>query len=146
MIFSPSPRTGCFNIDTRIKMRFAANVSKTRSKRREVFNGLERTLLQEVVLRADSSWFSPESELLDVPNIYAFLHANNGCVSQLMVPKTCSKRPQVFNGLERNLFQDLVLRADSSGFSSDFGLFLMIIECLKRCANNKFCVSSQMSI
>ena len=88
------------------------------------------------MLRADSSWFSPESELLDVPNIYAFLHANNGCVSQLMVPKTRSKRREVFNSLERNLLQDLVLHADSSEFSSDFGLFLVTIECLKRCANN----------
>ena len=87
-----------------------------------------------------------DSGLLDVPNIYVSLHANNGCVSQLMVPKTCSKRREVSNGLERYLLQDLVLRADSSGFSSDFGLFLVTIECLKRCANNEFCVSSQMSI
>ena len=63
-----------------------------------------------------------------------------------MVPKTRSKRRKVFDGLERNLFQDLRLRAISSRLSTNSGSSLLILWCLKSPANKQVCTSSRVCL
>ena len=63
-----------------------------------------------------------------------------------MVPKTRSKRRKVFDGLERNLFQDLRLRAISSRLSTNSVSSLLILWCLKSPANKQVCISSRVCL